>query len=432
MSQMQPSQDAHARPLRVALVGLGTVGKAVAATLLDPTWRAAVSARGVVPPDLVAVGVRDPDRPRGIVLPGRVRRTDRLLDLATDPTIDVIVELIGGTDDAGLVVRQALSFGKGVVTANKALLADKGAQLERVARDAGVALRFEAAVAGGIPVLGPLVSDLASNRIEAVRGIVNGTTNHILSAMASDGRDYADVLSEAQDRGYAEADPSGDVEGHDAANKLAVLVRLAFDQWPDVRALRTRTPSARGDAAPGITCVQSHELARAAEMGLTIKLVARADPGDGGGGIRAAVTPVAVKATSPLGATGGVTNLVEVVAEPVGRVSFRGPGAGGPATASAVLADVLAVARDRMASTWAHLPPAGASARVSDDLDGERAWFCVLRDLLGSPMPAGLEEIALAVAEDALVTRPVTLGALRARLAPLDLDVPLYPVIPEA
>jgi homoserine dehydrogenase len=428
---MEPSEATHPRPLRVALIGLGTVGKAVAAQLLDPGWRAAVSARGVVPPDLAAVGVRDPARPRGVTLPARVKRTDRLLDLVADPTIDVVVEVIGGTDDAGLVVRQALSFGKPVVTANKALLARKGAALERVARDAGVALRFEAAVAGGIPVLAPLVSDLASNRIEAVRGIVNGTTNHILSAMAADGRDYADVLAEAQERGYAEADPSGDVEGHDAANKLAVLTRLAFDQWPDVDRLRFCVPSVRGDAAPGITCVRTYELERAAELGLTLKLVARAEPGPDGG-VRAAVTPVAVRASSPLGTTGGVTNLVEVVAEPVGRVSFRGPGAGGPATASAVLADLLAIGRDRRTSTWGHLPAAPAASLVTDDLDGERAWFFVLRELLGAPMPAWLDEIALAASGDAFVTRPIALDALRARLAPLPIDVPLYPVIPEA
>jgi homoserine dehydrogenase len=141
---------------------------------------------------------------------------------------------------------------------------------------------------------------------------------------------------------------------------------------------------------------------------------------------------VAVKATSPLGSTGGVTNLVEVVAEPVGRVSFRGPGAGGPATASAVLADLLAISRDRHISTWGHLPPAPSAARVTDDLDGERAWFFVLRDLLGAPMPAWLDQIALAASGDAFVTRPIALDALRARLAPLDVDVPLYPVIPEA
>jgi homoserine dehydrogenase len=427
---MEPTEATHQRPLRVALVGLGTVGKAVAAQLLDPGWRAAVSARGLVPPDLAAVGVRDPDRPRGITLPPRVRRTADLLDLVADPTIDAVVEVIGGTDTAGMVVRQALAAGKAVVTANKALLAERGPALERAARDAGVPLRFEAAVAGGIPVLSPLVLDLASNRIEAVRGIVNGTTNHILSAMAQDGRDYADVLAEAQERGYAEADPSGDVEGRDAANKLAVLTRLAFGAWPDVRQLRSCVPSVRGDARPGITCVQTWELEGAAALGLTIKLVARAEPGLDGA-VRAAVTPVAVRSTSPLGTTGGVTNLVEVVAEPVGRVSFRGPGAGGPATASAVLADLLAIVRGA-GSTWGPLPPAGPARRVMDDLDGERAWFFALRELAGAPLPAWIDEVALAVSGDAFVTRPIALDALRARLAPLDIEMALYPVIAEA
>jgi len=239
------------------------------------------------------------------------------------------------------------------------------------------------------------------------------------------------VLAEAQERGYAEADPRGDVEGHDAANKLVVLTRLAFDAWPDVRRVRFCVPSVQGDAKPGITCVQTYELERAAELGLTIKLVARAEPGIAGG-VRAAVTPVAVRATSPLGSTGGVTNLVEVVAEPVGRVSFRGPGAGGPATASAVLADLLSIVRDKRVSTWGHLPPATAASHVTDDLDGERAWFFVLRELLGAPMPAWLDEVALAASGDAFVTRPIALEALRARLAPLGVDVPLYPVIPEA
>jgi homoserine dehydrogenase len=427
---MEPSEATHPRPLRVALVGLGTVGRAVAAQLLDPEWRAAVSARGLTPPELVAVGVRDPGRARGITLPPRVRRTDDLLDLAADPTIDAVVEVIGGTDTAGMVVRQAMASGKAVVTANKALLAEKGAALERSARAAGVPLRFEASVAGGIPILAPLVHDLAANRIDAVRGIVNGTTNHILSAMAQDGRAYAEVLAEAQERGYAEADPSGDVEGGDAANKLAVLVRLAFGAWPDVRSLRRAAPSVRGDAPPGITGIRTRELAGAASLGMTIKLVARAEPGPDGR-TRAAVTPVAVRASSPLGATGGVTNLVEVVAEPLGRVSFRGPGAGGPATASAVLGDLLAIARGE-GSTWGRLPPPAASGPVADDLDGERAWFLVLGDPEAAAPPRAVAEVALAASRDAVVTRPIALGALRERLTPLGADVALYPVIAEA
>lgn len=418
------------RPLRVALVGLGTVGKAVAGLLLDPVRRSGIAARGIVPPELVAVGVREPGRPRGIALPAHVRCTDDLLELVADPTIDVVIEVIGGTDTAGIVVRQAMAAGKSVVTANKALLADKGPSLEVAARSARVALRFEAAVAGGIPVLSPLVHDLAANRIDAVRGIVNGTTNHILSAMAQDGRDYADVLAEAQERGYAEADPSGDVEGHDAANKLAVLVRLAFGAWPSVAALRTAAPSVTGDAPPGITGVRTAELAGAAALGMTIKLVARAEPGPGGS-IRAAVTPVAVRTTSPLGATGGVTNLVEVVAEPVGRIAFRGPGAGGPATASAVIADLLAIARGE-GSTWDPLPAAGWAGAVGDDLDVERAWLLVPSAAESGAAAGAIGEHLLAREGEALVTRPMPLDLLRRRLAPAGIDLPLYPVIPEA
>jgi homoserine dehydrogenase len=411
-------------------MGLGTVGKAVAASLVDPAWRRWVEDRGMMPPELVAVGVRDPERPRGITLPDGIRRTDALLDLAASPDVDVVVELIGGTTVAMELIEAAIGAGRSVVTANKALLSRCGAQLEAVTRRQGVALRFEAAVAGGVPVLGPLVKDLAADRIEAVRGIVNGTTNHILSAMATDRRSYEDVLGEAQERGYAEADPRGDVEGGDAADKLAILTRLAFGRWPAVDRLRRAVPATRGDAPAGITGVKTWELERAAELGLTIKLIARAEPGPDGG-VRAAVTPVAVRATSPLGATSGVTNLVEVAALPVGRVSFRGPGAGGPATASAVLGDLLAIVRGE-GSTWGVLPEAPATTDVRDDLDGERAWFFVLRELAGSHIPGSITELALAGSEDAYVTRAVPLELIRQRLAALDLHVSLYPVIAEA
>lgn len=418
---------APARPLRIAVLGLGTVGRSVVGALIDPAWQDGVRSRGLRPPELVAVGVRDPERPRGIALPERVRRSADLLEIVADPTIDAIVEVIGGTDDAGLVVRRAMAAGKSVVTANKALLAERGPALEQAARDVDVALRFEAAVAGGIPVLGPLVTDLAANRIDAVRGIVNGTTNHILSAMAQDGRDYADVLREAQERGYAEADPSGDVEGHDAANKLAVLVRLAFGAWPTVSRIRVAPPAVAGDGAPGITGVRTDDLAGAHALGMMIRLVARAEPGPDGT-VRAAVTPVAVRESSPLGATGGVTNLVEVVAEPVGRVSFRGPGAGGPATASAVLGDLLALGRGA-GSTWGALPPAGWAGTVTDDLDGERSWFLVPPD--PDAAAAALGPLLLARADAAIVTRPSGLAELRARCAALPPDLALYPVIPE-
>jgi homoserine dehydrogenase len=425
---VNPAETAS-RPLRVALLGLGTVGKAVAQQLLSPQWRASVAARGIVPPELVAIGVRDPDRPRGIDIPGAVRRTDALAELAGAGDVDCVVELIGDPAVAWPVVHIALEAGKPVVTANKALLATHGGDVEAVSRECRAALRFEAAVAGGTPVLGPIVRDLAGNRIEAVRGIINGTTNHILTAMAEDGRDYADVLAESKARGYAEADPSTDVEGRDAAHKLAILTRLAFGEWPDVAALRRCPPSTRGESSPGIAAVTAREQRRAAALGLTIKLVARAQRGRDGC-VRASVTPLAVRATSQLGDTGGVTNLVEVIAEPVGRVAFRGPGAGGPATASAVLSDVLAIARGE-GSTWGALPPA-PSTTVADDLSDEHSWFFVAEDLAGGDVPSRLTDIVLAASNDALVTRPIALQALRERLMATDIEATLYPVLAEA
>jgi hypothetical protein len=171
------------------------------------------------------------------------------------------------------------------------------------------------------------------------------------------------------------------------------------------------------------------DLAGAAELGLTIKLVARAEPA-ADGGVRAAVTPVALRAASPLGSTGGVTNLVEIVGEPVGRVGLRGPGAGGPATASAVLGDLLAVARGE-GSTWGPLPAAEAATTVADDLDGERSWFFALGELVGAPIPTAVTDVALAGSGVAFVSRPIALAALRERLTPIAPDLVLYPVIPE-
>jgi homoserine dehydrogenase len=416
------------KPLRVALLGLGSVGRPVAERLLDAEWRANVTSRGLTAPELVAIGVRDPDRPRGVALPASVRRTEDLAALAAGPDIDVVVELIGGTGDARTAVEVAIAAGRNVVTGNKALLATFGPGLEADVRAAHVSLRFEAAVAGGVPVLGPLVHDLAANRIDAVRGIVNGTTNHMLSAMARDGRTYDDVLDEAKARGYAESDPSGDVEGMDAANKLAILARLAFGEWPDVTALRRAPPAAKGDALPGITAIKTRELARAADLGLTLKLVARAERPESGGFV-AAVTPAAVPLASALGQTIGVTNLVEVIGSPVGRVAFRGPGAGGDATSSAVLADILALARGE-GSTWEPLPPAAAATHVPDDLGEPRAWFFAAPDLVGGHVPPRITEATLVISEGAIVTRPMALDELRMLLADFDYtDVTLYPVL---
>jgi homoserine dehydrogenase len=354
-------------PLRIALLGLGTVGAAVAGRLVDERWQEDIAARNLRPPQLVAVGVREPKRRRSVSLPDSVQKTDDLVGLCRREDIDVIVELLGGLEPAGELVGSALGSGRALVTANKALLAERGPALERTARRSGAALRFEAAVAGGVPILAPLARDMAANRLETVRGIVNGTTNFILSSMASEGREYADALVEAQRRGYAEADPSADVEGLDTVHKLVLLARLAFGAWPQ--------PS--GIARRGIAGVTAAHVAAAREHGLALKLVASVArvPGAPGGRLQAFVEPCAVERRSLVGSTDGVTNVVEVTGRPIGRVVFQGPGAGGDATSSAVLGDLMALSRGE-GSTWADLPEATIIGEMDDGRQQGRRWLC--------------------------------------------------------
>ncbi len=356
--------------LRVAVLGAGTVGREVVAALLDrpddlrPADGAAL--------DLVAVGVRDAERAIAAGVPAELL-SDAPAHLVADERIDVIIELMGGDEPAHTLIAAALSMGKSVVTANKHVVAHHGPELESIARRSGATLRFEAAVGGGIPVLGPLAGDLAANRIGRVRGIVNGTTNFILSAMTDEEAplEYAAALAEAQRLGYAESDPSGDVEGHDAANKLVILARLAFDRWLDPAAIATRPDGADGPAGPGITTVSLADQADARRAGRIIRLVATATV-DVDGDVAATVLPSALLLDSPLGRTAGVRNRIEIDATPVGRVGFDGPGAGGAATSSAVLGDLMAVAREA-GSTWAARRPAfgspqGAVARPGGEV----------------------------------------------------------------
>ncbi|MDQ3492063.1 MAG: homoserine dehydrogenase [Chloroflexota bacterium] len=359
--------DRGTEPLRIGLLGLGTVGRAVAGALSDERWRDQVRGRGGPALRLVAVGVRDPGRSRGLDLPASVEVTDDLEALVARPDLDVVVELLGGLDPAERLIRSALERGRGVVTANKALLAARGASLEQLARRTGAPLRFEAAVGGGIPILTPLVRDLAASHIGSLSGIVNGTTNHILTAMTRDGTDYAEALAEAQRLGYAEADPTADVEGLDAAAKLAILARLAFGVWLDPERI-PRGSSAGADAAPGITGISSQAIATAGEQGRVMKLLVRAERRRDGT-IDAWVAPVAVPRASPVGATDGVTNIIEIDADPLGRVWFRGPGAGGPATSSPLLADLLALGRGEGA-TWGSLPEAPSALVTTTGWDG--------------------------------------------------------------
>ena len=350
-----------AAPLRVALLGAGTVGGEVVRAFVErPDRLAADGGRRL---ELVGIAVRDVDAARDRGLPADLL-TDAPAHLVADPDTDIVVELLGGDEPAHTLVRAALGAGKSVVTANKHIVAHHGRELETIARRTGAALRFEAAVGGGIPILGPLAAELAANDVTEIRGIVNGTTNYILTAMADEGRGYAEMLKAAQAAGYAEADPSGDVEGHDAVNKLVILVRLAFGVWLDPADVVIVAADGPGAGRPGITGIAAPDLAVAAAAGHAIKLIASARR-DNDGRIVASVLPRLVSVDSALGRTAGVLNRIEIEAAPLGRVAFDGPGAGGPATASAVLGDLLALARG-LGSTWAGLPQGEAAARSGD------------------------------------------------------------------
>jgi homoserine dehydrogenase len=349
------------QPLRVGVLGAGTVGREVVRAFLDRSAR--LQPADGSPLVLAGIAVRDVARARAAGLPEDLV-TDAPAHLVADRGIDVIVEVMGGEEPARTLVQAALANGRAVVTANKHLIAHHGPELERTSRASDSPLRFEAAVGGGIPVLGPLALDLAANRVSRVRGIVNGTTNFILTAMAREGRDYADVLAEAQARGYAEADPAADVEGLDAVNKLVILARLAFGAWIDPAAVSNRPGTTRGgNGAPGITGVTAADVAAMGAEGRALRLLATARLAEDGA-LEASVVPTAVPAGSPFGRCDGVLNRVEVDAEPVGRVAFEGPGAGGSATASAVLGDLVAIARG-LGSTWAGAAPATERSAIA-------------------------------------------------------------------
>jgi homoserine dehydrogenase len=417
-------------PLRVGVLGAGTVGGAVLESLLHHPDRL-VSADGS-PLAVVAVAVRDVARTRGDGLAPDIL-TDAPAHVVADPDTDVIVELMGGIEPARTLISAALGAGKPVVSANKSVIAHHGPELEAEARRSGAAFRFEAAVAGGIPILAPLAADLAGNDIIRVRGIVNGTTNYILTAMAQDGEAYDEVLRDAQEQGYAEADPSGDVEGDDAANKLVILARLAFGRWLAPDSVGRRPPTARGMGRAGITGVTDQEIEGAAALGLTIKLLATASRR--GDDVEAAVIPTAVPSDSPFGWTDGVTNRIEIEAEPLGTIRIAGPGAGGAATSSAVLGDLVAVARG-MGSTWAGLPAStGVAGRAVDPLDSPRRWYAFLPTLpaVDGQLPTALDRAASVEFEDgtAIRTEVATVEEARAAFAailPADVDVTLYPV----
>ena len=334
-------------PLSVALAGLGTVGGGVLKMLRDNAD--IVAARAGRPIAVTAVSARDRTKDRGFALSGLHWYEDPVT-LAADPGVDVVVELIGGSDGAALAVAEAaLRAGKPLVTANKALLAVHGAQLARLAEQAGVALGFEAAVAGGIPVIKALREGLSGNRISSVAGILNGTCNYILTQMRERGREFAEVLADAQKLGYAEADPSFDIDGIDAAHKLAILAALAFGRPVAFEAVHVE----------GIKRISAVDIAFASELGYRIKLLGIARRTEAG--IETRVHPCMVPGTAPIARVDGVFNAVVAEGDFVGRVMLEGRGAGAGPTASAVVADLIDIARNRLTPVW------GASGSALSD-----------------------------------------------------------------
>ena len=350
------SREAADRPLRVAVLGAGTVGREVVRGILE--GRSPGLAPGAGGFQLVGVAARDLVRAAAGGVPAHLL-TDAPAHLVAGAT-DVVIELMGGGEPARTLIAAALMAGKAVVTANKYVIARHGAELEAIARQTKAPLRYEAAVMGGTPILRLLAEDLSGTTVSSVRGIVNGTTNYILTEMAAKGTGYADALADAQASGYAEADPTGDVEGGDAADKLVVLARLAFGIWLDRTGI---TVHGRG-ARPGITGVTSADLSRANRDGYAIRLLASARRHGPDGKVEAAVLPSAVPEGSALGQTNGVRNRIEIEAAALGRLAVEGPGAGGAATAAAVLADLLAVRRGD-GSTWGDLPAASIEVEAS-------------------------------------------------------------------
>ncbi|MDX6749307.1 homoserine dehydrogenase [Geminicoccaceae bacterium 1502E] len=317
--------------LRIGIAGLGTVGCGTLA--LIERNRALIEQRTGQTLEVVAVCARDRARTRPVDLAG-MRWLDDPRALAADPEVDVVCELIGGSDGPALeTVREALRLGKPVVTANKAMLAHHGAELARLAEQAGVQLAWEAAVAGGIPIIKSLREGLAANRILRVNGILNGTSNYILTSMRETGRDFETVLAEAQALGYAEADPSFDVDGIDAAHKLALLASLAFGGRPRFDAIHIE----------GIRHVAAIDIAFAEELGYRIKLLgtARMTPE----GLEQRLHPCMVAKDAPIAQVNGVFNGVVVEGEDVDAVLHEGRGAGAGPTASAVVADLVDIAR---------------------------------------------------------------------------------------
>ena len=377
---MQDSQP----PLRIAIAGLGTVGAGVIRLL--ETNRDLIAARAGRSIDVVAVSARDRSRNRGIDLSGFAWEDD-MSALAARDDVDVLVELVGGSDGPALAAsRAALKSGKGLVTANKAMIAHHGLDLAEIAEGMKAPLKFEAAVAGGIPVVKGLREGTSANALTTVYGILNGTCNYILTEMEDTGRDFGEVLGEAQKMGFAEADPTFDIEGVDAAHKLSILAAIAFGAKLDFDAV---------DVA-GISRIKAADIAQARTLGYVIRLVGTAERDTADGAVRLfqRVQPHLVPSDHPLAHTDGPTNAVVAEGNFMGRLLFQGAGAGDGPTASAVVADIIDIARGERGAAFS-MPVAELEPMVKAET-GHRVSRAYMRFTV-TDKPGVLAEITAAL-----------------------------------
>lgn len=367
-------------PLRVALAGIGVVGGGVVRLL--ETNRELIARRAGRAIEIVALSARDRQKDRGINL-SAYRWEDDLSALVTADDVDVVVEMIGGADGMALTLaRQTLGAGKALVTANKAMIAHHGLNLARLAEEKDTPLKYEAAVAGGIPVIKAIREGASANEIARVYGILNGTCNYILTQMEREGASFADALAAAQAEGYAEADPSFDVDGIDAAHKLSILAALCFGTMLDMDAV----------TASGIRDIIAADIREAGALGYRVRLIGMAERD--GAALYQHVQPCLVPADHPLAYVPGSLNAVVAEGNFVGRLFFEGAGAGAGPTASAIVADIIDIARDEYGPAFAmpvdsldHAPPADAGARV-----GKHYVRLIVEDRIGV-----LAEIATAM-----------------------------------
>ena len=383
---------ADVSPLILGIAGFGTVGSGLVRILTEN--RAEIAARTGRDIRVKRVLVRDASRKRACALPEGAVLTTSMDDLVEDPDIQVVVELMGGVEKPGELIRRAFSHGKHVVTANKALLAETGNELFALASEKGLHLGYEASVCGGIPIVQTLRESLAGNRLDSLVGILNGTSNYILSEMSTKGLAFDVALKQAQELGYAEADPTLDIEGFDAAHKLALLIRLAwgveypFDKLP----------------VQGITGVKPADILFAREFGYRIKLLGHARLVGGGlergGGIEAGVCPTLVHDTFLIARVGGAYNAVRVEGNAVGSVFLHGKGAGDMPTGSAVAADILAIARHAAPNNTGFIrPELPVPARIIPSHEAYSHYYIRLKV---TDRPGVLRDVAAVMADNGI------------------------------